>query len=940
MFFAQQWLQTSHIGSSLDQVSPITEKPICSKTQSLKKRFPTFSYKRNISSQVLSSDRFSPLVCFTPGWKGESLPSKHFLKFNLLLDKLQQDIKNQLFKTKEFPRSIKIGLFNEFLSFAEHQGLHFDGIDDMSSFWQMVDPEKLKNNSQLSAFIEIYTNRVSTVTFLKLRFIASILDKCEIPLSDKILLYPSSFLSQIFKKGGAHELQCKSLESNIYSWYLPNDLLKDTIQELMNLSSVLSISEITKTVSLRTQIQKDTAKSFSHSLSHVNVGLFLNSLQVNLPMWLDALDEKPLPQGGVHQEQIISCKYFGDYLESLSLSHWLAQENNQHFRWDEILCSDFKGLDFSNGLFAKICNELQLLYFLVHKAENQGSAPIDYICKIMGGHFKNRKSEISRTNSLFEDSPFYHSSYNRVILNIYHFPKNNPQHYLMNQISDQVKYLKQNGLLYVISSKKLFVPSLRERLDPIFKELKIEAIFDLENIKGKGELGSYIYVFRKDSSLKEEKHQCLYFRISATLNSFHDFAAINDQLYSFYLNHISQLPSLTQVEFDQGFRIEFFQEAIVNGMLIHSANEDSSRITHPAFFKGLLDSCTTIDQLYEFKPLTLNDKLSSENFLNLGLKKDLSYFLTVDFRSSAVNLELHPLDTLRSIQSDYGNSLCSYFQITPKVSGLNPNLLRNYFKTPVGRQVINLTFNGGHSLVKGSLSKLLVPRFFTQTEPLPLHMTNAFKHLELTEQQLLDSDPKEILKSFTHLEQTSRDYFPKYACDILAKLSNLENTLLSFLWKLDDQKLGHKLSFNNPIIQEQIVQRKTHALYPENNDIYLEFLGRPSDLHKPLTQTRIQVSHDGDLKLFSLELLSRETVILRLHADEVMILFIQFLLSQAQGMIISKILRAVYVPSTSDLKEIVSQTENLKTTFTELLEQVQNSIFNFFRLELSSKRNA
>ncbi len=922
-----------------DSSASISGQQICKKTIDLKNRFPKFSYVRPSQQALNPSDKFSPLHCFVPGWKGESLSSKHILKFILLLDKLQADIKSQLFKTKDFPRSIKIGLFNEFLSYAEGQGLHFEGLEDITSFWQMIDPDLLAKDQRLAQFIEIYSNRVATVTFLKLRFISSLLEKCSIELNDKVLIYPTSFLSQVFKKGSITELNSRALESNLYSWYAPNEALKETMKDLLYLSRDLSIAEIIKTVSTRTQISDDQSKIYSHALSHVGVGLFLNSLQVNLPMWLDALEEKPIPAQG-EQEHIISCKYFGDYLESLSLSHWLAQENNKHFRWDEMLCPDFKGLEFVSGAFTKICNELQLLTFLAHKAENQGSKPVEYICKIMGGHFKNRKNDHAKNGLLLDDDPFYSSSYDRVVLNLCQFPKNNPQHYLMTQILDQVKYLKPNGYLYVLSSKKLFVPSLRERLEPILNELKTEAIFDLENLKGRGELGSYIYVFRKNGKNIMDKQQCLYFRISADLDSFHDFSSITDHLHSFYINHISQLPPLAQVEFDDSFRIEFFQEAIVNGMLIHSTNEDSSRITHPTFFKGLMDNCTTMDKLYEMKVLSGEDSpYSKENILNLGLKKDISYFLVVDFRGPSVNLELHPMDTYRSILSDYGQTQCSYFQLLPKISGLNPNLLRNYFKTPIGKQVANLTFTGGLSLVKGSLSKFLVPKFLTQTEPLPLYLDQALKIIDLNEQQLLESNPQSLIKSFQHIEQTTRDLFPRYACDILSRLSNLEHSLQSLIWKLDDQRGGQKFSFNNPLIQNQLVQKKTMPLYPENKDIYIEFVANPSEIHKNLSQTRLQISHDGEMKLYSLELISQGNVILRLHSDEMMLLFIQFILSQASGIPISKLLKAVHLPSIEDLKEIISETQNFRTYYNELLESVQNSIFNAFRLHVTPKRS-
>lgn len=936
-FSAQQWLYrdaesnvdsgSSHAG--LAGTKLLRDRGSC---------FPQFTFKRPTAPQTQVSERFSPFHCFVPGWKGDSLPSKNVLTFERLLTRVQSDVKNELFKTRDFPRSIKLGLYNEFLSFAESQGLHFEGLDDLTSFWQMLEPAKLAKQPKLATFIDIYANRVAAITFFKLRFISSLLDTCRLDLTDRALLYPTSFLSQIFKKGSATELNSRALESNLYSWYVPKEGMKESMRELLLLSRELDITEIIKNISFRTQVSEDQQKVYSHSLSHVGLGLFLNSLQVNFPLWLDTVEGKTTSPRGSEQEQIISCKFFGDYLESLSLSHWLAQENNKDFRWNEMLCPDFKGLEFISGTFAKICNELQFLTFLAHKSENQGGKPIEYICRIMGGHFRNRKGDQSRQGLFLEDhNPFYSSTYDRVVLNLCHFPKNNPQHYLISQILDQVKYVKQNGYIFVLSSKKLFVPSLRDRLDPVLRELKVEAIFDLENVKGKGELGSYIYIFRKKGAVEADKQLATYFRISAELQSFQQFTSITDHLRSFYLSHLDELPPLAQLEFPDSFRIEFFQEAVVNGQLIHSTNEDSSRITHPAFFKGLMDSCVTLDSLFEIKALTREMDKHNDHGLNLGLKKDISYFLVVDFRSSAVNLELHPMDTFRSIFSDYGQTQCSYFQLLPKSQGLNPNILRNYFQTPVGKQVTNLTFSGGPSLVKGSLSKLLVPKFLTQTEPLPAHLGQAFGAIELTEEQLLETNPQHVLKAFTHLEQATRDLFPRYACEILSRFSNLEHTLQTLSWKLDDQRYGQKVSFQNPLVQAQLVQKKTRPLYPENDDVYLEFVSSAQDIHLPLSGTRMQVSHEGELRLHSLELLSGDRAVVRLHTEEPMALFIAFILSQGNGVPIARILRAVHVPQMEDLKSVIADTQSFKQNYIQLLERVQRSIMEVFRLHVTKR---
>ena len=937
-FFAQQWLQNDQAARSLSE----DPSGVKADVYPSHKKFPSFvQVQKSLKTKIEFGDRFSPLHCFTPGWKGESLASKSMVKFDQLMTSLQSDIKAELFKTKDFPKTIKIGLYNEFLSYAESLGLHFNGLDDLGTFWQSIEPEKIAENEKMLEFIDIYTNRVATITFLKLRFISSLVDNSSIELTDKALLYPTSFLSQIFKKGSLTELNSRALESNIYSWYSPKEWMRPIMKELLQLSRDLAFTEIIKNVSHRTQVTQDQQKVYSHALSHVSMGLFLNSLQINFPLWLETVEGQSLPLGSLEDEQVISCKYFGDYLESLSTSHWLAQENNKEFKWDQILCPDFKGLEFISGTFTKICNELQFLTFLASKSGPQGEKPVEWISSIMGRHFSNRKNASAKQTMLLEENPFYTSTYDRVVLNLCQFPKNNPQHYLMTQILDQVKYLKSNGYLFVLSSKKLFVPSLRERLEPILKELKVEAIFDLENVKGKGELGSYIYVFRKKTSVQSEKQLCSYFRISVDLSTFQEFAPVTEHLRSFYLSHLTEMPSMAQLDFTNDFRVEYFQEAVVNGMLIHSTSEDSSRITHPAYFKGLLDSCVPLDTLFDIKHLSAPSQSDSrESIMNLGLRQDILYFLVVDFRQPEVNLELHPMDTFRSIFSDYGQTQCSYFQLQAKIPGLNPNILRNYFQTAVGKQVSHLTFSGGHNLVKGSLSKFLVPKFLKETEGLPSHLRDAFKMLEMSEESLLEQHPATVMKTFTHIDQITRDLFPRYACEILSRFSNLEHLLQSLIYKMDDSRFGQKISFQNPLIQAQLVQKPTRALYPDNDDVFIEFVAgsNPRDLHSPLTSAQIKITHEGELKLYALELISGTKTIVRLHAEEALVLFVHYILSQAIDVPISKLLQAVHVPKLSDLKIIIDSSVGMKNSYQELLKRVEKAIVDAFRLHVTPKR--
>jgi hypothetical protein len=243
--------------------------------------------------------------------------------------------------------------------------------------------------------------------------------------------------------------------------------------------------------------------------------------------------------------------------------------------------------------------------------------------------------------------------------------------------------------------------------------------------------------------------------------------------------------------------------------------------------------------------------------------------------------------------------------------------------------------------VKGSLSKFLVPKFLTETEPLPQHLKSGFQILEMNEEQLLEATPRDILRAYNHIDQITKDLFPRYACEILSRFSNFERTLQTLIWKMDDVRFGQKVSFANPLIQAQLVNKPTRALYPDNNDVFIEFVDGtvPGDIHLTLCETLVKVTHEGELKLYSLELIHQKRVIVRLHADEAMILFVQFLLNHAIDIPISKILKAVNVPSSDDLKKIIETTKDFKVTYEELLGLVQKSIMHAMRLHVSPRKS-
>ena len=175
-------------------------------------RFPKFTKApQKMPAPPLQSHKFYPFHCFIPGWSGESLLSKNIIQLESILRILKDDIKNELLKSSYFPRSIKQGVFSEFLSYANSHHLNFEGLCDLKTFWSSIyslnvysaknsGPDESPEIISLNDFLDIYCFRVATIILLKLKFISHLIESCDFEINEKAILYPSAYLSQIFKK--------------------------------------------------------------------------------------------------------------------------------------------------------------------------------------------------------------------------------------------------------------------------------------------------------------------------------------------------------------------------------------------------------------------------------------------------------------------------------------------------------------------------------------------------------------------------------------------------------------------------------------------------------------------------------------------------------------------------------------------------------------------
>lgn len=882
---------------------------------------------------------------FIPGWTGEALISKEVKEFNQVIDEIHQDCLTQFRSHKTLTRKLKIGVFNEFLSFAEYMNLNCTELDQYSTFWSAIEDESSPYKNELEKFIEVYTYRVGVLYLLKIRFISLLNRETQHIYDQKQLFYPTSYLAEIFKKGSSFELNCSMLQPNVYSWYRPSQHTKFALEKFYYCSRTLCITELIKNISLKSQELIGKVSHYSHAISHKNFGFFLNSLLLNFPLWKNTLDNSLNLNSFYDKDlEIVSCKFVGDYLESLALSHWLAQDHNSDIKWDQILCPDFKKNDFENGDFLKFTNEIQFLTFLTQIADSQGVSPIHFISQITNGHKKNllNAQNFAQTSLLCEES-VADITYDRIVLNLTDFPKNNSQHFMINKILEESMQLKDEGMLFVVSTRKLFIPSQKTKLENLLNKLKCESIITLEGVQGKGEVGSYIYILsnRKNIRMNSQKESVFHFRFNADLDNFAQYSNLTRLIQSFFINNLAEIPPLYRKNLNNT-KMEFFQDAIVDGRLIHSTSKDSSKITHPHFFKNLMKSCMPLEAFFDIQQINFEKSYQEESplFEYSGSYHDqpADHIIIIDKRSkNSTRLEIIPTSILELKSYEYGVANCSYFYIYPKLSPLSVNAIHDFYQTSIGKQIVELTFSTENKKIKANLTQLLLPRFYADSPDLPEHVASGIQFIDINSDQLLNMHPSSIDENFKNLKIILEDLGQRFPMRITHSLSNLKRVLEECSNKLGANRQSKNLNFNNPVLKSPLVLSKTFPIYPENPDVYLEFNNENSLqlIHMPFTSFKQKAREIDGIENHVLEIYQNDTLVLSLYSEEEMLSFISFILKNLNKVPMSSILQGIQVPRLSDLKSIINSYNSMHRNISQIAEELPQILDKIINLRIS-----
>ncbi|MBP9680951.1 MAG: hypothetical protein KBD76_06075 [Bacteriovorax sp.] len=910
------------------------------------------------NASAFAHSTFNPSEFFIPGWRGEGLITSSAIVIKNTLSNLTIDALLLFKKSCAGNKSLKLQTYNEFLLFADYAKLDKTLLSQQNDFWLHLQDETSPLKKHLDDFVKIHCFRAVAIYLFRIKFILDLSKEQHLPVTEDILLNPLSFLGRIFKKDSSTELFCDSLQINQFSWYRPSSEYKDSLLKLKVAFENITLTELIKLISTPKDDQIYSIRNYSHALSHLSFGQFVNELLIKIPTWLypKALPKTINPHKLCILPKTINTRFAGNHISSFALSHWLAQETNIKIsQWDNLICPEFEGLEFIDGQFLKICQELQFLSFLTRVAVEHKYEIIPFICKIMREKYHHSPEEAGGSQVSFFNlenlSANNETLFNRIILNVTELPKTNPHHYLIQQIQSQKSLLKKDGMIFVFSNQKLFVPSHSERVEQLLKDFKFEACFNLEELKGKGEIAHYIYVLTKRGTSpgiskhffevnKKVKESCLSFEFKGTLSRFNKFSKLVEELQHFtrHKNSVTTPIYLNEIESDLSF--EFHQDAIIEGKLVSSVStKENGHLPHPSFFKNLTKSCTSLETFFHIEQITQDDyssikkSVASELLgLRFGPEKQYPLLLIID-QTDAMNvkIELTTTDSYRAKIEQYGTAFFYYFGLIPKNQVINLNVFREFFTSILGHQIIQLQLSDGPSKLKAKLKSLLIPSFFAKTQVMPSQIKELFALLDYDARELKAHHPYELQAQFEKIKAAFGPNAQLFPWHLLGLLSHFKLQVTATLEDFESNR-PNSFNFNNPYIAEALVKLKTQAIYPNNPDVYIDYkIKTHQELQLPLTS--VQIKNVGEESI--LEFKSDDKDIVHLHSANTMNHFLKFILQQATGVKIADILLNLKIPSIPELEEVTNNVEQIKISKSNLLKETEDLISTILRTQIS-----
>ncbi len=881
---------------------------------------------------------FNPGDFFTPGWSGQSLISKNGIKVKKILMKLWSDCIQQFRGLSQANRSLQELIFEQFKTYCHENNSKINPsfLEKPDFLLREISLPTNKMNSIVLDFIKVSSFKSVTLYLYKIKFLSKLSESLQIELNEHLLKNPSYFFQKVFKATSQNNITIKSLQKNSYSWYRPSSTTNLKIVSIVKVLETISITELMKITSFSNYL-KTQKTTYPHSISHQEFGKLINELLIHFPNWIEERNVSELKN-----QDVLSVNFSGQHVTSLSQSHWLAQNSSDPRGWKNLIFPNFTQRD-KNDPYIKYCHELQFLSFLIQLATTYGKNPVKYIIEVYKEKEKvcaNDNAEFGQTN-LFDGlntekkKPLYH----RVVLNLLDLPKKNPHHYLTTQISNEINQLINGGYLIILTNQKLFVPSYQEKVKQLLEVAHLEAEFNLESLRNKGEVPDHIYIFSKKEHLNNytvnerdrNKSSHLSFQLEGKLSQFQLMQLFSTELKNIW-KHKKPTTPIYQKDLARGFVVKFHQSVVLDGKILENENQSQNSITHPNFYKNLATNSLTLDNFFKIETNESRTNQTNEKhylFASDDIQNTSPYVLIVhtpDYLASSI--EIIPSDTLEAKKQKYGEAFFQYYNLTPLVRSLNINIFREYFNSSIGRQIIKLTLGGATTKIKSKIRSLLVPKKFYTTANIEFKqdLPSSFNILNLSVDQLQALSIEQLNERLSLFLDDAREFQDLDTSITLSCLSHLKMKLQHINSK--DKKMASKVNVKDQEFLQKIIKLNLTSIYPNNPDAYVEFKTNDKlKLYSPVSNTQlIKDPNNGQNRI---DLMSGSDCSLSIFSSENLIEFTHQILNQFNEFKPADILQTLKIPSAKDLDSIVDEGKEKSITLatyqqksTELINDV------------------
>jgi hypothetical protein len=861
---------------------------------------------------------FNPGNFVTPGWSGESLISKNGIKVKKILMKLWADCIQQFKGLSQANRSLQELIFEQFKAYCKENNSKINKVflERSEHLLREISLPSTKMNPVVLDFIKVSSFKSVTLYLYKVKFLSRLSNCLDLELNEQNLKNPSYFFQKVFKTTSQNNIAIKSLQKNSYSWYRPSSTINLKIVSIVKVLESISITELMKITSFSNYI-KTQKTTYPHSISHQEFGKLMNELLIHFPSWIE--DENN-SKNTTKNLDVISVNFSGQHVTSLSQSHWLAQNSSDPKKWKKLIFPFFTQRE-KNDSYIKYCHELQFLSFLTQLAQTYDKNPVKYIAEVyqekdQANMFQGH--EFGQT-SLFDNlagetkNPLFH----RVVLNLSELPKKNPHHYLTSQIISEFSKITNDGYLVILTNQKLFVPSYQEKVKQVLQIANLEAEFNLEGLKNKGEVPDYIYIFSNkaqtnkflNNEIENNKSSYTSFSLEGTLNQFQLLQLFSKELQYIWENKKSTTP-IYQKDLARDFVLKFHQSVVLDGKNLENENQSQNSITHPNFYRNLATNSLTLDNFFKIEAFDNNISPTEKHYLfsSAHLEEKAPYILIVhtpDYLASSIEI-IHS-DALEARKQQYGEAFYQYYNLTPISKGININIFREYFNSNIGKQIIKLTLGGAATKIKSKIRSLLIPKkfFHPVIDELKDQLPSSFGLINMSSEQMINLNSNELNQRLNNLLRDAQEFKELDTNLTLSCLSHLKVKLQHI--KSSAKNKFSEVNIENTEFINKVMNLELKPVYPNNPDAFVEF--KTNDKMALYSNVTSFKQEKGEKEQSKIDLYVNEECCMSIFSSPNLISFIYQLLEQFNGFRPADVLQTLKIPSAKELDIIIKEGE-------------------------------